>query len=205
MSRTRTRGDIVEEADGLFYRKGYEQTAFSDIAEAVGISRGNFYFHFKTKDEILAAVIRLRVERTQGMLERWEAEGERPKERIRCYIRILTTNWAKIKLYGCPVGTLCGELAKLNHPSQAEAKELLTIFREWLRREFEAAGRRGDADELAMQVLGWSQGVATLASAFRDERFVRKEVRRMERWLDAQLGSDFCSRRGGKRAARRTK
>lgn len=44
---------LTEAADELFYRQGYEHTSFSNIAGAVQISRGNFYHHFKTKDEIL--------------------------------------------------------------------------------------------------------------------------------------------------------
>ena len=43
-----TRQDIVEKADLLFYQHGFENTSFADIADAVGISRGNFYYHFKT-------------------------------------------------------------------------------------------------------------------------------------------------------------
>ncbi|MDD9913854.1 MAG: helix-turn-helix domain containing protein, partial [Rhodospirillaceae bacterium] len=37
----------------LFYRHGFDHTSFADIAEAVQISRGNFYYHFRTKDDIL--------------------------------------------------------------------------------------------------------------------------------------------------------
>ena len=35
-----TRDQIIEAADQLFYRQGYEHTSFSDIADAVRISRG---------------------------------------------------------------------------------------------------------------------------------------------------------------------
>ena len=52
MSDKTTRDQIVEAADRLFYRQGYEHTSFADIADAVQISRGNFYYHFKSKDEI---------------------------------------------------------------------------------------------------------------------------------------------------------
>src|SRR5215831_4280179 len=104
-----TRDHIVEAADGLFYRQGYEHTSFSDIADAVQISRGNFYYHFKSKDEILDAVINARLAGTQAMLEQWEIEGERPADRIRSFIHILIANRADIKRYGCPVGTLCAE------------------------------------------------------------------------------------------------
>jgi len=149
-----TRVQIVEAADGLFYRQGFEHTSFTDIAEAVRISRGNFYYYFKTKDEILEAVIAGRMKNTQAMLARWEAEGETPADRIRRF---------------------------------GEANKLFTLFRVWRKRQFEAAGRREDADALALHLLARSQGVATLANALRDEAFIRREVQEMYDWLDVQL------------------
>jgi len=185
MSDKSTRENIVEAADDLFYRQGYEHTSFSDIADVLRISRGNFYYHFKTKDEILDAVIEARLAGTRAMLERWETEGKTPAERIRCFIHILIANRAKIKRYGCPVGTLSTELAKLNHASRDEANKLFTLFRNWLRRQFTLLGRKADADALALHLLARSQGVATLASAFHDEKFIRQEVQLMCDWLDA--------------------
>lgn len=178
-----TRDHIVEAANQLFYRKGYGHTSFSDIADAVKISRGNFYYHFKTKDEILDAVIEARLANTRKMLDQWEIEGKQPMDRIRNFINILIANRADIKRYGCPVGTLCTELAKLNHPSQGEANRLFTLFRTWLRRQFELLGRKADADALAMHLLARSQGIATLASAFHDEKFIKQEVRQLYDWL----------------------
>jgi len=184
MTAATTRDQIAEAADELFYRQGYENTSFADIAGAVRISRGNFYYHFKTKDEILEAVIERRMATTRRMLAQWEAEGTGPADRIRCFIRILTANRAKIMLYGCPVGTLSSELAKLDHASQAGAARIFALFRAWLRGQFAQAGRAGDADALALHLLARSQGVATLANAFRDEEFIRREVDLMCAWLD---------------------
>jgi AcrR family transcriptional regulator len=183
MNDTTTRDRIVEAADRLFYVRGYEHTSFSDIADAVQISRGNFYYHFKTKDEILDAVIEARLANTGRMLARWEIEGKQPADRIRSFIHILIANRADIKRYGCPVGSLCSELAKLNHPSQGEANKLFTLFRTWLRRQFELLGRKADADALAMHLLARSQGVAVLANTFHDEKFIRQEVRQLDDWL----------------------
>jgi TetR/AcrR family transcriptional repressor of nem operon len=183
MSDKTTREHIIEAADRLFYRQGYEHTSFSDIADVVQISRGNFYFHFKSKDEILDAVIDARLAATEKMLERWESEAKEPADRIRSFIHILIANRADIKRYGCPVGTLCTELAKLKHASQAEANKLFTLFRTWLSRQFTLLGRTADADALAMHLLARSQGVATLASAFHDETFIKQEVKEMCDWL----------------------
>ncbi|MEQ8356082.1 MAG: TetR/AcrR family transcriptional regulator [Kiloniellaceae bacterium] len=185
MSGETTRDHIVEAADRLFYRQGYEHTSFSDIADAVGISRGNFYYHFKSKDEILDAVISLRLADRRTMLARWESDGETPADRIRSFIHILIANRVDIKRYGCPIGTLSSELAKLNHAAQGEANKLFTLFRTWLRRQFTLLGRESDADALALHLLARSQGAATLANAFRDENFIKREVREMCDWLDA--------------------
>lgn len=183
-----TRDHIIEAADQLFYRQGYEHTSFADIADAVKISRGNFYHHFKSKDEILDAVIGRRLAGTRGMLEQWEAAGERPEARIRSFINILVANRTPIMQHGCPVGTLCTELAKLNHPAQARAGELFTLFRVWLRRQFTLLGCK-EADALAMHLLARSQGVATLANAFHDEKFIRQEVAQMDHWLASCMNS----------------
>ena len=183
-----TREQIVEAADRLFYEHGYARTSFADIAGAVQISRGNFYYHFKSKDEILDAVIALRLANTRRMLAQWEAADPQPAARIRSFIHILLANRAKIMRYGCPVGTLCAELAKLDHVAQAAAADIFTLFREWLRGQFEQLGLADEADALALHVLARSQGVATLAVAFHDEAFIRREVAALSDWLDATLG-----------------
>ncbi len=187
--RRSTRDHIVDAADQLFYRQGYEHTSFADIAAAVQISRGNFYHHFKSKDDILDAVIDVRLTRTRDQLAEWEARSEHPQERIRSFIRILITNRPQIKRHGCPVGTLSTELAKLNHASRPDATGLFTLFRTWLREQFELLGRQADADELAMHVLARSQGVATLATAYRDDAFIHREVEQLEAWLQACVNS----------------
>lgn len=180
-----TRDRIVRAADDLFYRHGFERTSFAAIADAVKISRGNFYHHFKSKDDILDAVVQARLVGTQQMLEQWEAEGADPRERILLFIDILVRNQSLILKYGCPVGTLCTELAKLEHTALPNANMLFTLFRTWLRRQFEVLGRAANADRLAMQLIARSQGAATIANAFHDEQFLRREVNEMHAWLDA--------------------
>ena len=182
-----TRDRIIETVDRLFYQQGFEATTFADIASAVGISRGNFYHHFKTKDDILDAVINQRMANTEQMLDHWEVTGNDPAERIRSFIHILIVNGEKIRKFGCPVGTLSSELAKLNHSAQSDAAGLFTLFRTWLGRQFSALGFGAKSDGLAMHILGRSQGVATLANAFDDNGFLQSEVTLMCDWLDGQI------------------
>ena len=184
MPETSTRDHIVTAADDLFYRRGFDATSFADIAAAVSLSRGNFYYHFKTKDEILNAVIHRRIDKTKAMLDSWEVDGADPKARIVSFIEILIRNRADIMAHGCPVGTLCAELSKLDHAARNDAAKLFTLFREWLAKQFVTLGHRHNAYRHAMHLLAMSQGVASLATAFRDESYIRDEVGRMRNWLD---------------------
>lgn len=187
--KTSTRALIIERADELFYQQGFDHTSFAHIAKDVNISRGNFYHHFKSKDEILDAVIDFRLSKTQTMLDEWDQEGDTPEARIRCFIHILIRNMSKIVMYGCPVGTLTSELAKLDHASLNKAGAVFSLFREWLARQFDALGFSDRSDALAMHVLARSQGIATLASAFKDETFINEEVATLNLWLEQQLAS----------------
>ncbi len=192
MPQRSTRSQIIDVADRLFYQQGFDHTSFADIASKVKISRGNFYHHFKTKDAILDAVIDSRLDAAREMMRAWEAKTSDPAERIRCYIHILFTNRAEIRRYGCPVGTLCNELAKLRHDARSSAGGLFELFRAWLKSEFERLGRKSDANDLALQVLAWSQGAATIYNACGDEVFLDTDVARMDKWLDdiAQQNGD---------------
>ena len=49
--------EILDIAEELFTTKGYDNTSTTDILERVGIARGTIYYHFKSKEEILDALI----------------------------------------------------------------------------------------------------------------------------------------------------
>ncbi len=102
---------IIEKVDELFYQLGYENTSFSDIAKAVNISRGNFYYHFKSKDDILNEVINIRLQSIRDMLNEWEQTTPDSRLLIHRYIDLITHNRNNIQQYACPVGTLCSELS----------------------------------------------------------------------------------------------
>lgn len=175
---------IVAASDQLFYQQGYENTSFSDIADAVNISRGNFYYHFKNKDEILDAVIDTRLADIKQMIDDWDDKYSDPKQRLLHYIDMLTNNQDNIKAHGCLMGSLCAELAKRSHTMQHKANDLFALFRDWLTTQFKLLGQGKNAKQLAMHLLARGQGISTITNAFEDNTFLRQEVKRLKQWLD---------------------
>jgi AcrR family transcriptional regulator len=180
----RTRQRIVEAANRLFYHQGYNRTSFSDVVEAANVPRGNIYYYFKTKDEILEAAIRYRVERITLMLEAWNGTYRTPIERLHRFIAILTNSADAIMRYGCPMGTLNTELGKDQDRLQQQAENLFKIFESWLADQFSELGYAGEAYELALRLMSMGQGINVMAHVHNDPGFLRREKERLDRWVD---------------------
>ena len=180
----RTRQKIVEAANRLFYHKGYNQTSFSDVVDAAGVPRGNIYYYFKTKDEILEAAIKHRTERITQMLEGWTGSYRTPIDRLHRFIDILSNSADAIMRYGCPMGTLNTELGKDQGALQEQAENLFKVFESWLSDQFAELGYAGRAHELAMRLMAQGQGISVMAHVHNDPGFLRREKERLTLWLD---------------------
>jgi AcrR family transcriptional regulator len=67
--RSDTRARIQEVALELFTDQGYEATSLREIAERLGVTKAALYYHFKTKDDIVASLIDDRVGMVEDLLE----------------------------------------------------------------------------------------------------------------------------------------
>jgi AcrR family transcriptional regulator len=51
------RNQLIDCAEALFFSKGFDGTTIQDVLDMAGVSKGGFYHHFKSKDELLFGVI----------------------------------------------------------------------------------------------------------------------------------------------------
>ncbi|MEE9181371.1 MAG: TetR/AcrR family transcriptional regulator, partial [candidate division NC10 bacterium] len=52
-----TKEEILQTACRLVYRQGFNNTSLDDILRESGVGKGNFYYHFKSKDELGYAIL----------------------------------------------------------------------------------------------------------------------------------------------------
>ncbi|MCK5092252.1 MAG: TetR/AcrR family transcriptional regulator [Gammaproteobacteria bacterium] len=175
---------IIESANQLFYQRGYNQTSFSEIADVAEIPKGNFYYYFKSKDDLLAAVIDFRVESIQVMLDDWAREIEDPRARLKRTLKILIHSEEEILRYGCPMGSLNVELSKTQLSLQSKAVEMFDLLVNWITQQMKALGHEDDSRTLALHMLACMQGISMLTNVYSDSAFMRHEVTMLEQWLD---------------------
>ncbi|MCE0460115.1 MULTISPECIES: TetR/AcrR family transcriptional regulator [Pseudomonas] len=81
------RGKLLQTAAHLFRNKGFERTTVRDLASAVGIQSGSIFHHFKSKDEILRAVMEETVRYNTALMRAALAEAGSVRERVLALIR----------------------------------------------------------------------------------------------------------------------
>ncbi|MHB0992140.1 MAG: TetR/AcrR family transcriptional regulator [Burkholderiales bacterium] len=178
-----TRSDIVECAGQLFYEHGYEGTSFSDIVDSTGLSRGNIYHYFKTKDEILQAVIARHLEEYRLLLEKWDKAHKDARQRLIAFATMITGRKAELVEYGCPIGSLNTELGKDRRDLQQAAGALFDLFRDWLSTCFQQLGKGAESESLALHLLGRAQGIAVISQVYRDKKLLQRETNRLSEWI----------------------
>lgn len=120
------RGRLLHEAAGLFRDKGYERTTVRDLAAAVGIQSGSLFHHFRTKEEILKAVmvetIRLNTALMQAAVDAAGTQHDKLRALVRAELESINGQT------GEAMAVLVFEWRSLSEASRAQVLELRDIY-----------------------------------------------------------------------------
>lgn len=177
------RDRLVAAAGDLLHRQGMQATTLAQVAQAAEVPPGNVYYYFKTKDDLVRAVIESRAEQVRALLGSFQSRRS-PAARLKA----LAHQWVEMRelvaRYGCPFGTLAAELDRREDGLDREAATPINLILDWAEDQFRQMGRR-DARELAVNLFSGVQGGAVLANALRDPDLMTGQVRHLERWIDS--------------------
>ena len=174
---------LVASATALFHEQGVQRTTLAEVAERAEVPLGNVYYYFKTKDELLGAVLAGYQEQAAVLIASFE-RSRTPQARLKALVR----NWVDMRdavvRHGCPMGTLCAELDKSEDGLDRDAAEVIATIIDWAEDQFRELGRP-DARDLAVALMASYQGIALLTNTFRDPDLMARESRRLERWVES--------------------
>lgn len=152
----RTRSEILDHAARLFRLRGHAGTNIDDIMLAAGLTRGAFYAHFTSKDDLFAETVRA----GHGLLPRLRA-GE-PAKVLKAY---LDKADLAATAQGCTLAALAGEMARARLDARLAYANLLHGAIAELSRTRKC---RLDSDATVAAIL--AIGAVTLARASGDTR-----------------------------------
>ena len=120
------RGRLLREAARLFRDKGYERTTVRDLAAAVGIQSGSLFHHFRTKEEILKAVMVETIRLNTAVMQAAMSAADSNREKLRALVsaELESINGQT----GEAMAVLVFEWRSLSEASQAEVLKLRDIY-----------------------------------------------------------------------------
>jgi len=198
MSETRstkgaaTRDQILNAAARLIHVQGYQSTSLDDVLRESGVGKGNFYYYFKSKEDLGYAIID-RI--TQGFVERtlgpaFADSAADPVVQIHAFLdRVLEAQRQRKCVGGCVMGNLASELSDVH---EGFRQRLAGIFDLWRIHLAEVASRgqaRGrlradmDASRVAQFLVAGLEGSILLSKVTKDITIMERCVEELKRHL----------------------
>jgi TetR/AcrR family transcriptional repressor of nem operon len=187
-----TRDQILDAAGRLIHLRGYHCTSLDDVLRESGVGKGNFYYYFKSKEDLGYAIIE-RV--TRGFLARTlepafaDATAD-PVQQVHEFLdRVVAIQRERNCAGGCPLGSLASELSEVH---EGFRQRLCEIFVEWRRgltdavRRGRAEGRLSSACEpsaVAEFLVASLEGAILLAKVGKDVSVLERCVAELKRHL----------------------
>ncbi|HEX7212771.1 MAG TPA: TetR family transcriptional regulator C-terminal domain-containing protein [Methylomirabilota bacterium] len=187
-----TRDQILNAAARLMHVQGYQSTSLDDVLRESGVGKGNFYYYFKSKEDLGYAIIdrttRAFVERSLGPAFA-DVEAD-PIAQIDGFLdRVLDAQRQRNCVGGCVMGNLACELSDVHEGFRQRLAELFDIWRTHLADALLRGRRRGylrgDADpsRLAHFLVAGLEGAILLSKVTRDIAVMEKCVEELKQHL----------------------
>jgi len=195
-----TRRRIIDTAYEVFYKGGFARASVDAIAEAAGVTKRTLYYHFDSKDALIAAVLDAQHELVLARIERWAKRASDDPTRIVELLFEEFAAWArKPGWQGSGFTRAAMELADLpGHPARVAARRHKAAVERWLAEQLAQTGKIRGSRDLARQVMLLIEGCHSLALIHGDTSYTdsasiaaRLLVRR------------YCMNRSGDRFLRR--
>lgn len=164
MDQEAARTQLLDAAEGLFYRRGIQSVGMDDIRAAAGMSLKRLYQLYPAKDELVDAYLRRRDGRWRGRLAGYvEEHATDPVDRLLAVFDWLREWFSEPNFRGCAWINGYGELGAVSSTMARRAREHKTAFQDYLRRLVSAAGL---GSELADQLYLLAEGAMVTAGIF---------------------------------------
>jgi AcrR family transcriptional regulator len=168
-----TRDKILDAANRLFYGKGIRAVSVDAVAEKAGVTKKTLYYHFRSKDDLVAAYLASRDQPNLTTFAKWfdEADGSLA-DKVEALFIHLAKSARSPKWKGCGFLRTAAELADLpGHPAVKVGAGHKKKFESWLAERITDANVE-DAHLRARQIVLLMDGAFSIMLIHRDPAYI---------------------------------
>lgn len=171
---TPTRERIITAAGKLFYGEGIRAVSVDAVAAKAGVTKRTFYYHFRSKDDLIAAYLEVLDQPNVALFQRWYAEADGDlADKVAAIFRHLGKSVRHPKWNGCGFLRTSVELVdKPGHPAMVIGRAHKKRVEDWLHGVFKEAGAGKASLSLARQIMLLLDGSFTVELLHRDPTYM---------------------------------
>ena len=157
---------ILNSAEALIQTKGFNDFSFREIADLIGIKSASVHHHFKTKEDLGAAVTQRYTDRFISLLTDASDKQSDPKKLLNYYIKLFRQSLVENKNM-CLCGMLGAEIESLPNQVSHETKEFFEKNIAWLTYVFKLDNKKSNmkAETKAKTLLALLEGAMIVSRA----------------------------------------
>ncbi len=173
-SQESAKDKILNVAYSLFYREGFARVSVDAIAAGAGVTKRTVYYHFKSKDDIVADVLNNQHEYVLRRLKRWAGPEDTPIGLTIANLFDRLQEWADGRGYlGSGFTRISTELAdRPGHPARKAASSHKAMTEKWLSDLARGSGLN-EPEQIARQIMILIEGSMSLALIHGDSQYIR--------------------------------
>ncbi|UJF32807.1 TetR/AcrR family transcriptional regulator [Paenibacillus hexagrammi] len=178
---------IVEAAMDLFHDNGFQATGLEEILSSSGVCKSNFYYHFKSKEELGIKVIERKVRQMREAVMDPSLGNKQlsPKQRV---VELFNCMLAFCEAHECRRGCFFGNLSLELSDRSEELRRPLSLFFSELEAMVETCLQEGHSQgeltlrglqpaELALPIVSLLQGGLLLTKTHKDSAALRDSIK----------------------------
>jgi TetR/AcrR family transcriptional repressor of nem operon len=169
-SNADTAARILDSAEALVQRRGFNGFSYADVAAELGITKASLHYHYPGKAELGQALIARYAARFADALARIDADGSDAPAKLGAYARIYGDVLRDKRM--CLCGMLAADYDTLPEPMRAAVLRFFDDNEAWLVRVFEQGQAEGSlqldgsAREAAQALVGGLEGAMLIARPY---------------------------------------
>ena len=176
------REELVQRALKAFYAGGFHAIGMDRLAKETGVSKTAIYKHFRTKEELILATLRLRDEQFRNwLMRRVEALASDPRDQLIAIFDALAEWFDEPEFKSCMFIKASSEYQDRKHPIHATAAEHKRLIAADFTERARKAGAK-DPEALARELLIVKEGAIVLAH-LHDSKQIAQDARRAAQTL----------------------
>ncbi len=173
-----TPAEIIKNSIKVFRKKGYYRTNMNDLAKETGLTKGIFYHHFASKEEVMLKALEATTNWFESKVFSIAYDEKIPQKERLLKMAEITFKAFTDDIGGCFFANTILETANVEDTFLAEIRRFFVLWENAFNKIFENQLQENNINDVVVQIIADIEGSIVLMQLYRDTTYLKKALKR---------------------------